>query len=198
MSDDDLFNIIPSRPTRADAVKNREVILQTARHLFDEQGASNVTMTAIAEAAHVGKGTLYRHFNDKGDLCLALLDSEQRAIQETALERFRSNHDPMENLSWFLERIAGFVFNNVDMLAVETPHSGIQMFTHPAHIWWRQTIINFLERMNLSMDASYAADVLFIMLDAETVRFQLRELEYDRERIIDGLLDTLTRLALTP
>jgi AcrR family transcriptional regulator len=71
-----------SLPSRADALKNRALLLETARRLFSEQGVEAVSMTAIADAAGVGKGTLYRHFENKAQLCQALLDDDQRALQE--------------------------------------------------------------------------------------------------------------------
>src|SRR5690606_32590114 len=69
------------RPTRADAVTNRELLLSTAPDLFERVGVDVVTMTPIAQEANVGKGTLYRHFNNKNDICQALLDQDMRDLQ---------------------------------------------------------------------------------------------------------------------
>src|SRR5437868_5301772 len=55
---------------RADAARNRARVLEAAARLFDEQGVENVSMDAIAEAACVGKGTLYRRFGDRARLAL--------------------------------------------------------------------------------------------------------------------------------
>jgi AcrR family transcriptional regulator len=48
-------------------------ILQAAGHLFGAQRFHEVRMEDIAAEAEVGKGTLYRYFNDKEELYLALV-----------------------------------------------------------------------------------------------------------------------------
>ena len=108
--------LIESRPPRADAVKNHTLILDTAKRLFAEQGVGAVSMTAIAEAAGIGKGTLYRHFENKGEVCLALLDHDQRALQETTFRRLAAPGDPAGKLRWFLHAVVDFVALNDDML----------------------------------------------------------------------------------
>ncbi len=64
----------PGPPERGDAARNRARVLEAASRLFDEQGVEAVTMDAVACAAGVGKGTLFRRFGDRAGLCLALLD----------------------------------------------------------------------------------------------------------------------------
>ncbi|HRF98801.1 MAG TPA: helix-turn-helix domain-containing protein, partial [Aggregatilineales bacterium] len=56
---DDSILINPTNPPRADALRNHALLLETARQLFVEQGVESVTMSQIAQAAGVGKGTLY-------------------------------------------------------------------------------------------------------------------------------------------
>ncbi|MEV5478047.1 MULTISPECIES: TetR/AcrR family transcriptional regulator [unclassified Streptomyces] len=67
---------------RADAARNRARLLEAAARLVAERGAGQVTMQAVAEAAGVGKGTLFRRFGDRDGLLLALLDEAEEAFQE--------------------------------------------------------------------------------------------------------------------
>ncbi|PZF60485.1 TetR/AcrR family transcriptional regulator [Curtobacterium sp. MCBD17_013] len=64
-----------ARPLRADALRNRERILATARRLFAERGIS-VTLNDVAHEAGVGVGTVYRRFPDKHALVDALLSAK--------------------------------------------------------------------------------------------------------------------------
>ncbi|MFV2121511.1 TetR family transcriptional regulator, partial [Streptomyces sp. Act-28] len=50
---------------RADAARNRARLLEAAARLAAEQGAANLTMEAVACAAQVGKGTVFRRFGDR-------------------------------------------------------------------------------------------------------------------------------------
>ncbi|MFC4499520.1 MULTISPECIES: TetR/AcrR family transcriptional regulator [Streptomyces] len=80
----DSDDVIPEGCTaeRADAARNRARLLEAAAHLVAEQGAESVTMQAVAEAAGVGKGTLFRRFGDRDGLLLALLGEAEAVFQE--------------------------------------------------------------------------------------------------------------------
>ncbi|MBZ0288240.1 MAG: TetR family transcriptional regulator [Anaerolineae bacterium] len=194
------------QPSRADALKNRALLLETAKRLFAEKSVETVTMSDIAKSAGVGKGTLYRHFENKSQLCHALLDQEMRDLQESALRRLQNQGEALEDLSWFLEQVALFVIRNTQMLFVEEPPARaeaeqnqtmpfLSLLGHPAHFWWRQTIRGLLQRINPPGDLDYMADMLYVMLDARTVYFQIRALGYSADRIINGLKSTLALIA---
>ena len=78
-----------ARPMRADAKRNRELLVAAAKDVFSSQGAG-ASMEAIAKEAGVGVGTLYRHFPSRLDLVEAvyqtdveeLWDSAQRVVAE--------------------------------------------------------------------------------------------------------------------
>ncbi|HLV36427.1 MAG TPA: helix-turn-helix domain-containing protein [Spirillospora sp.] len=185
-----------SRPTRSDALKNRALLLETAQRLFAEQGLENVSMSAIAEAAGVGKGTLYRHFKNKADLAYELLDQDQRDLQTRALRRFQNQGSPLDDLRWFLEQIVRFVDRNEALLCVAAG-KGATGLNIPAHRWWRQSIRGLLQRIQPqpAVDIDYFTDILYVMMDVRTLQFQKRTLGYDTQRIIDGLHSVVSLLA---
>lgn len=187
----DILQLSDSRPSRADAVKNRSLLLETARRLFEQQGVDAVSMSAVAEAARVGKGTLYRHFKNKAELCNALLDQEQRQLQLQTFERLRTTCDPLDNLRWFLRELVNFTYKNTPLLYVGASDSGITLLDHPAHVWWRQTIRGLLQQLNPAGDLDYITDVLYVMVDAHAIHFQRYAMGYDTTRIQDGLISTL-------
>jgi AcrR family transcriptional regulator len=62
-------------PTRRDAVKRREALLDAAVECFEAQGYS-APLEDVAERAGVGRGTLYRNFKDREALVLAVFERE--------------------------------------------------------------------------------------------------------------------------
>ncbi len=68
----------PKRP-RADAVRNREKVLEAARAAFAERGTT-AQMEDVARRAGVGIGTVYRHFPTKQALAEALVEERFAGI----------------------------------------------------------------------------------------------------------------------
>lgn len=193
MNDDNLL-LSPYVPSRADAVKNRALLLETAQRLFAEQGIDSVSMSAIAAEAGLGKGTLYRHFENKTQLCYALLDNDMLDLQERVLRRLQQQGSPYDNLAWFLEQVAVFIWRNKDLLTVRlSDDAQVSALGYPAHLWWRQTIRGLLQQINPTGDLEYRTDVLYVMLDPQTIRYQIN-MNYSLERIIDGLQSLLQRI----
>src|SRR5215213_10604627 len=74
-----------ARSERADAARNRERVLAAARRLFAERGVRAVTMSDVAREAGVAKGTVFHRFGDRAGLALALVDEQERTLQERIL-----------------------------------------------------------------------------------------------------------------
>ena len=72
-----------ARPMRADAVKNRQRILDAAEAIFATEGLS-VPIDTVAERAGVGVGTLYRHFPTKEALFEAIVTARLEYLLELA------------------------------------------------------------------------------------------------------------------
>jgi len=72
------------RKPRADALRNRERLLDEAKKAFNELGA-DISLDEVARQAGVGPGTLYRHFPHRD----ALLEGVYRAEVEKLAEEQR-------------------------------------------------------------------------------------------------------------
>jgi AcrR family transcriptional regulator len=71
--------------TRADAVRNRALVIAAAEELFAEKGEDAV-VPEIAARAGVGKGTVYRCFPTKGHLVAAVVTERARWFEREARE----------------------------------------------------------------------------------------------------------------
>ncbi|HTU39289.1 MAG TPA: helix-turn-helix domain-containing protein [Acidimicrobiales bacterium] len=90
-----------ARPMRADARRNRELLVATAREVFAEE-STGASMEAIAKRAGVGVGTLYRHFPNRLDLVEAVYQSDVEELWATA-QRVVAELDPSAAIDAFFD-----------------------------------------------------------------------------------------------
>ncbi|MCW3820080.1 TetR/AcrR family transcriptional regulator [Micromonospora sp. DR5-3] len=88
------------RALRADARRNRDAIVTTARELFGRAGVS-ASLDEIARCAGVGAGTLYRHFPTREDLVAAALVDNMAAMRERGTQLVASS-DPFDAMRAWL------------------------------------------------------------------------------------------------
>lgn len=90
------------------AAANRKALVRAAREVFAESGF-DAPLNAIARAAEVGPGVLYRHFPNRESLILAVFDDNIVEIEEVA---GRSGTTAEELLDFIVDQIAysaGFI-----------------------------------------------------------------------------------------
>jgi AcrR family transcriptional regulator len=90
----------PARRPRADAVRNRARIVETASEVFAVRG-SDASLEEIARGAGVGIGTLYRHFPTRDDLVAAVFHDRIDELEALAAELLASDA-PGEALATWL------------------------------------------------------------------------------------------------
>ena len=93
------------RPLRADARRNRERILESARAAFAESG-DEVQIDDVAHHAGVGVGTVYRHFPTKQALVAELVRQTFRLFTERAREALEADEEPFTLIEGLMRRIA--------------------------------------------------------------------------------------------
>ena len=112
------------RQPRADARRNRELILAAAREAFGAEGPS-VPLDEIARRAGVGPGTLHRHFPTKDELLTSVMADRLAALAQAA-EQMAQDADPGEAFFAFFGRLVAEVRPNRALSATlgsSPPHS---------------------------------------------------------------------------
>jgi AcrR family transcriptional regulator len=108
----------PTKPLRADAARNRELLMQAGREVFAERGF-DVSLDEIARHAGVGVGTAYRRFPNKEALIDEIFDERMREIT-VVLEQALDLEDPWEGLQMFM----------VDLLRFQAEDRGLKQAFH--------------------------------------------------------------------
>jgi AcrR family transcriptional regulator len=103
------------RQPRADAVRNRERVLDAAKAVFSA-GGPDVSLEAVARHAGVGIGTLYRHFPTREALFEAVYRREVEQLADLA-EQLKTEASPVEALRRWLRSNVEFVATKKGMSA---------------------------------------------------------------------------------
>ena len=189
---DELIVLRSSPPReRADAARNRAAVLDAAATLFREHGVAAVSMDAVAAAAGVGKGTLFRRFGDKAGLAVALLDARERELQDAILFG-AAPLGPAEPVSGkrlvaFVDAYLTYALDHLDLLRVsETGSAGARYRIGAYRFWHRHVALLLAHRADPDADAH----TLLAPLAAEHLRAVVADLGADRVR---GTMRSLVR-----
>ncbi|RYB91881.1 TetR/AcrR family transcriptional regulator [Nocardioides oleivorans] len=93
---------------RADARRNRDLIVESAREVFREQGY-NASLDLVAKRAGVGAGTLYRHFPSREDLVNAVMQVWVDRVEEATEKVLAFEGPPRELLDQWLMTYAELI-----------------------------------------------------------------------------------------
>jgi AcrR family transcriptional regulator len=155
---------------RADAARNRQRILNAAERLFTEHGVGTVSMDAVAQAAGVGKGTLFRRFGDKAGLAVALLDQRERQLQQRILTGpppLGPGVQPRERLGAFVRAYTEFLLSHLDLVRMSETASPAARYRIGAYRFWHRHVTILLSQADPDLDAELSAHFLLAPLAAE-------------------------------
>ena len=194
------FGAVPSGERR-DAAESRRRVLGVARELFSERGVDSVSMHEIGRAAGVGQGTLYRRYEHKGALCLALLFEGVEGLYERARGREEAGGPALEQLMALLEDLALFNEENAPFLGTIRDSAGgerrAEMYRNPFFAWLQGTVVALLGRAVRegetpeTLDVEAAAGAVLAPLNVDLYLYQRRELGMERGRIVAAIRDLL-------
>jgi AcrR family transcriptional regulator len=175
---------------RADAARNRAAVLDAAERLFREHGVDGVSMDAIAAAAGVGKGTLFRRFGDKAGLGVALLDERERVLQQAILSgpaplgpgEPGQTTDPADRLEAFFDAYLEYVLDHLELSRMSETASPGARYRIGAYRFWHRHVAILLRACSPDRDAEALAHTLLAAVAAEHLLAVVSELGADRTR----------------
>ncbi len=181
----------PTAPReRADAARNRRKILDAAARLFAERGVDAVSLDAVAAEAGVGKGTVFRRFGDRSGLAAALLDDQERTLQQAILSGpppLGPAASPTRRAVAFTRAYLDYVLANPELVRMsETASPGARFRIGAFRFWHRHLTVLLTEAGESESRAEVLAHALLAPLAAEHLLAQ-REAGTDLAELVDGL-----------
>jgi AcrR family transcriptional regulator len=190
----------PGEPClRADAARNRARLLEAAARLIAEHGVAGVTMEAVAAAAQVGKGTVFRRFGDRTGLLTALLDHSDKQLQADFLAGpppLGPGAPPLERLRAFGIAVLYRSAERLDLLLAAQPEP-TRRFSHPAFQALRTHVVVLLRQIVPDADCELLSQTLMASLDPALIHHLTRQCGMPMERLEAGWTDLVARVTGT-
>lgn len=141
---------------RADAQRNAQVLLATAREVFAEKGP-DAPLDEIAKRAGVGPGTLYRHFPNRDALIEAVYRDQVAELSGKARELIEAHPDePLVALELWMRAQVHFVNHQrglgVRLKAVVDPNSEVMALCKSQMRTAVEELIEFARPVGLRKD----------------------------------------------
>ncbi|WP_328492506.1 TetR/AcrR family transcriptional regulator [Streptomyces sp. NBC_00414] len=184
---------------RADAARNRARLLEAATRLVEEHGAAGVTMEAVAAAASVGKGTVFRRFGDRTGLLMALLDHSAKQLQAAFLSGpppLGPGAPPVERLRAFGCAVLRQAVDHLDLQLAAQPEPS-RRFSFPPQRFLTGHVTLLLRQAVPDADCALLAQTLMGYLDPALIHYLTKECGMPLERLEAGWTDLVARLTRT-
>ncbi|MFD4666485.1 TetR/AcrR family transcriptional regulator [Streptomyces halstedii] len=185
---------------RADAARNRTLLLEAASRLMAGCGATNLTMESVAAAAGVGKGTVFRRFGDRTGLLIALMNHREGLLQAA----FLSGPPPMGPGAPALDRLHAF---GPALMRHEREHhelilasrtDPLRTYAVPANRLRISHVAMLLRQAGAEGNVELLAHTLLGSVDAALVHHLTTDRSMSIEQLDQGWHDLVTRLCAGP
>jgi AcrR family transcriptional regulator len=185
-------------PERRDAARNRDALLAAADALIEQCGVDSVTMDAVAARAGVGKGTVFRRFENREGLMAAVLNRSETAFQAAVI----SGPPPLGPGAPATERLLAFGHTRLELnlrhssLIAAAGRAGARSYA--AVSFTAMHVRHLLRELGVHGDVAILATALIAPLEVPILLQQVEIEDLPIDRIRDGWDDLVRRVVAAP
>lgn len=183
---------------RRDAARNRELLLDAAQRLVERCGTRGVTMDAVAAAAGVGKGTVFRRFGSREGLMAALLNHSETDWQAQVMggpPPLGPGADPWDRLLAFGRSRLETTLVHAELIRA-AGRAGNRSFA--AYSFAAMHVRYLLDELGVTGDLPLLAVALLAPLEAPILDQQVTVDGFPVERVHHGWVDLARRITRRP
>ncbi|WP_206793304.1 TetR/AcrR family transcriptional regulator [Amycolatopsis sp. MtRt-6] len=173
------------RRERADAARNRAAILAAAEELLVANGPDHVSLERVAQAAGVGKATVFHRFGSRSGLMRALMEDRVRKLTET----IETGPPPLgpgapatDRLLAFLDAVVDLATRNAALVAAYEKAAGEERQAGDVYQYWHRHVSGLIAQARSGLDAELLAHILLGALHSDLVVHLVRRGDTDRLR----------------
>ncbi|MGD8405674.1 MAG: TetR/AcrR family transcriptional regulator [Anaerolineales bacterium] len=115
--------------TEDEQQRRRKEIFDASAHLFLDNGFHETTMREIADAAEIGKSTLYDYFKSKDEIIISYFENEIQQIMDRAHEIMKQEQSVVETLRKIMQMHLEYLVDNKNFylkLTIEAQRLSLQ------------------------------------------------------------------------
>ena len=98
--------------------RREEQILAAAKHIFARNGFRRTKIDQIAESLNIGKGTIYRYFEDKKSLFLAVFEQGMAGLRQAIRAKVEPITDPQAKIATAVRTYFEFFDNDTELIEI--------------------------------------------------------------------------------
>ena len=184
----------PQAPERRDAARNRTALLEATERLIAHCGIDAVTMDAVAQAAGVGKGTVFRRFHSREGLMGALLNHSETEWQTAVMSGpppLGPGAEPWDRLLAFGRSRLETTLRHADLIR-HAGRAGTRSFA--AYSFAAMHVRFLLSELGVEGDLPLLATALMAPLEVPVLEQQIRIEGLDVDRVHAGWAELARRV----
>lgn len=191
-----------------DKEQKKKDIALGAKTLILEEGINNITISQIAKAANIGKGTVYEYFKNKDEIVFELVEVlmlEHNLIKESNLAKLTTTREKIKHFFSFFyvdeDRELREIYKQFTAIALTSKNEAMVDFQtecYNLYAHWMETIVEEginkgelkSEAKELIMGIFAFAQGLFLM---SVTTKAVKQLQKEIDRQIDILFDLMEK-----